>query len=60
MASTSAETRRIDAAIIADETDRGALRAGHRAGLVAHLLGDRHDFLDFVPRRPVTHHNQHD
>ena len=49
------EPRRIDAPIVPDETDGGALRARHRPRLVAHLLNDTDDAIDVFRRRVVLH-----
>ena len=54
------EPRRVDAPVIADEAHGGALIAGHRLRLIAHLLDDGDDFLDFIGRGSMPHHDQHD
>ena len=43
-----------------DEAHGGALIAGHRLRLIAHLLDDGDDFLDFIGRGSMPHHDQHD
>ncbi len=53
------EARRVHAAVVADETHRGALIAGHGLRLITHLLDDGDDFLDLVRRRAMPHHDQH-
>jgi len=49
------EPGRIDATIVSNETNRGALRARHRPRLVTHLLNDTDDALDVFRRRVVLH-----
>src|SRR4051812_12447172 len=49
------ETRRIDASVVADESNRGALRTRHRPRLIAHFLDDRYDAIDVFRRRVVLH-----
>ena len=50
----------VDAAVVADEPDGGALRAGHRARLVAHLLDHRDDAFDVRRGRAMAHDYKHD
>jgi len=45
----------VDASIISDETDGGALSAGHRPRLVTHLLNDTDNAIDVFRRRVVRH-----
>ena len=58
-AGQSLETRRIHAAVVADEADRRALRAGHGLRLIAQLFDDGDDLVDFVARGSMPHHDQH-
>ena len=44
------DARRVDAAIVADEPDGRALRAGHRPRLIAHLLDHRDHRVDLRRR----------
>jgi len=53
------QPRRIDASVIADEPHGGALIAGHGLRLIAHLLDDGDDLLDFIGRCSMPHHDQH-
>src|SRR2546425_11354735 len=45
--------------IVPDETHRRPLNAGHGARLIAHLLYDGDDFVDFIARCAVPHDDQH-
>ena len=53
------EPRSVDASVIPDEPHGGALIAGHGLRLIAHLLDDGDDFLDFIGRCAMPHHDQH-
>jgi hypothetical protein len=53
------DARAVDAAVVADETDRRALGARHGAGLVSHFLDHPNDAVDLLARRVVLHDNQH-
>ena len=56
-AGQSLQPRRIHAAVIADETDGSALRAGHWTRFVSHFLNDADDAIDVFRRRVVLHDN---
>jgi hypothetical protein len=53
------ELRAVDPTVVADEADRRALRAGHRARLIAHLPDHVDDARDLLFRRAMLHHDQH-
>src|ERR1700736_752536 len=49
------DSRRVYAPIVADESDRGTLRAWHRPRLVPHFLDDTDDTIDVFRRGVVLH-----
>ena len=53
------DARAVDAAVVADEADRGARLARHRARRVAHLFYGLDDAVDLLRRRVILHDNQH-
>ena len=53
------DARSIDAAVVAHETNGRALTAGHRTGLIAHLLYDLYHALDLIGSRVVVHDYEH-
>ncbi len=53
------QSRAVHAAVVADESHRGTLRAGHGARLIPHLLDHLDDARHVLRRRVVSHHHQH-
>src|SRR5688572_18450675 len=53
------DARAVHAAVVADETDGGALAAGHGARLVAHFFYRLDDALDLLRRRLLLHDYEH-
>jgi hypothetical protein len=59
-AGEAVEPRGVDPTVVAHESHGGALRSGHRLGLIPHLPDDGDDTLNLLLGRPLTHHDQHD